>query len=162
MAPVGVEMNKINPVTMMIQSKAGNKAVGSLTEANPMMQAIKNKQTNALMRQSGAVTHDYVLPAVVKAGVPIEMAVAGASGTLLGGPVGGVAAMGATKIFNNQFLPKDNPGTRQKSKLLGEVAGVSGDVGNIAVKQSMKGGKLKKDAKSKKITKKESQKGKQR
>lgn len=77
------------------------------------------------MRQSGTATHDYILPAVVKAGVPIEMAVAGASGTLLAGPSGGIGAVGATKMLNNQFLPKDNPSKNQKSKLLGDVSGIA-------------------------------------
>lgn len=61
-------------------------------KANPMMYAINNKTFNALMSQSGAVTHAYILPAVVQDGVPIEMAVTEASGTMLGGPVCGLGA----------------------------------------------------------------------
>lgn len=108
-----------------------------------MMYAINNKKSNALMSKSGQVTHDYVLPAVVSAGVPIEMAVAGASGTMLGGPLGGIGAVGATKMLKNQFLPKYDPSKNQKIKLLNTVSGVAGEVGNTGVKQATKGGKLK-------------------
>jgi len=95
------------------------------------------------MSKSGQVTHDYVLPAVAQAGVPIEMAVAGASGTLLGGPLGGIGAVTSTKMLNNQFLPKYDPSKNQKSKVLGTVSGVAGDVGKTGVKSVAKGGKLK-------------------
>lgn len=107
------------------------------------MYAINNKQTNALMSKSGQVTHDYVLPAVVSAGLPIEIAVAGASGTILGGPAGGIGAVTATQILNNQFLPKYDPSKSQKCKLLGTVSGITGDIAGKGAKSVAKGGKLK-------------------
>lgn len=106
--------------------KVGSTLAKGAEYANPMMWALKNKDTSNLMGQSGELTHDYLLPAVVSAGKPIYDATAMAASTMLtGNPVLGKVA--ADTMWNEMVAkPGNDPRQYQKSKELGELSGTFG------------------------------------
>jgi hypothetical protein len=96
------------------------------TAINPMTYALGNKDTRNAMIQSGKITHDYLLPAVVSAGKPIFDATAMVGSTMLtGNPLLGKVA--ADTVWNEMVTKKGNdPRQNQKSKELGELSTVFG------------------------------------
>jgi hypothetical protein len=65
-----------------------NTMVEGLNKINPMMIALNNDKSRKLMAQSGELTNDYLLPAVVSAGKPLYDTSAMAASTMLtGNPV---------------------------------------------------------------------------
>jgi hypothetical protein len=96
------------------------------TAINPMTYALGNKDTRNAMIQSGKITHDYLLPAVVSAGKPIFDATAMVGSTMLtGNPLLGKVA--ADTVWNEMVAKKGNdPRQNQKSKELGELSTVFG------------------------------------
>eukprot|EP01033_Poteriospumella_lacustris_P013326 gene13326-9547_t len=98
---------------------------------NPISQMIKDKKTRNLMMQSGDLTNDYLLPATVSTFKPIGEAFA----TMFLGPAGN---LGYNQIMKYGLQPV-NPEKRQKSKMLGDVAELAGNVAADKVGGSVKG-----------------------
>jgi hypothetical protein len=99
-----------------------------LNKINPMMIALNNPKSRKVMAQSGELTNDYLLPAVVSAGKPVYDATAmGASTALTGNPI--VGKMLADSLWDNMVANKGiDPRDRQKSQELGEFSGAMGKV----------------------------------
>jgi len=116
-------------------SKGAFVASQGLNKINPMMIALNDKKTSKLMRQSGELTNDNLLPAVVAMGKPVYDATAmGASTMITGNPIAGKIL--ADSLWDNMVANKGiDPRDRQKSQLLGSV---SGAVGNVLGKASGK------------------------
>ena len=115
----------LKPVTSGI-SKATGKLSKATDKINPLTYAFKDKGFNKLGVQSGEVTQDYLLPAVVQAGKPVYDASAMTASTMLtGNPILGKVAGDA--LWNTMAQPYD-PRERQKSQILGEVASTAGKV----------------------------------
>ena len=116
---------ELKPVTSGI-SKATGKLSKATDKINPLTYAFKDKGFNKLGVQSGEVTQDYLLPAVVQAGKPVYDASAMTASTMLtGNPLLGKVAGDA--LWNTMAQPYD-PRERQKSQILGEVASTAGKV----------------------------------
>jgi len=106
-----------------------------LTEINPMMIALKDKNTSKLMSQAGKLTNDNLLPAVVAMGKPVYDATAMAASTAItGNPIAG--KMLADTLWDEMVAKKGiDPRDRQKNALLGAVSGQIGNVlGTVAGK----------------------------
>lgn len=115
----------LKPVTSGI-SKATGKLSKATDKINPLTYAFKDKGFNKLGVQSGEITQDYLLPAVVQAGKPVYDASAMTASTMLtGNPLLGKVAGDA--LWNTMAQPYD-PRERQKSQILGEVASTAGKV----------------------------------
>jgi hypothetical protein len=106
-----------------------------LNKINPMMIALNNPKSRKVMSQSGELTNDYLLPAVVSAGKPVYDGTAmGASTLLTGNPLLGKAL--ADSLWDNMVANKGiDPRDRQKSEELGNF---SGAIGNVLGKASGK------------------------
>jgi hypothetical protein len=104
-----------------------------LNKINPMMIALNDKKTSKLMRQSGEITNDYLLPAVVAMGKPVYDATAMTASTMItGNPIAGKIL--ADALWDNMVANKGiDPRDRQKSELLGIV---SSQIGNVLGKAS--------------------------
>jgi hypothetical protein len=98
-----------------------------------MMIALNDKKTSKLMRQSGEITNDYLLPAVVAMGKPVYDATAMTASTMItGNPIAGKIL--ADALWDNMVANKGiDPRDRQKSELLGIV---SSQIGNVLGKAS--------------------------
>jgi hypothetical protein len=142
---------KYDPVSEAIENEFGNKQnvrggklnIGkafnkAMMKANPVTAVLGTKTGRKIMGDSGKLTNNYIMPAVVEAGKPIEYGVAGATGTLLGGPAGGMAAITATKLLNQKFLNKNDPSLNQKSQVLGTIAQGVGNIASGQAKSSLK------------------------
>jgi hypothetical protein len=116
------------------------------TAVNPMTYALGNKKISKLMRQSGQLTNDYLLPAAVSAGLPLYYGAAGTAGMMLGGPLGALAATKAADTLWQEAVVKRgyDPRERQKSKILGAIAEKIGQAGASQYKAGMSSGKEKK------------------
>jgi hypothetical protein len=99
-----------------------------LSKINPMMIALNDKKTSKLMSQSGKLTNDTLLPAVVAMGKPVYDATAMAASTAItGNPIAG--KMLADTLWDNMVAKKGiDPRDRQTNALLGAV---SGTIGNL-------------------------------
>ena len=118
-------------------SKGFEKMAKGTEYINPMMWAIKDKGTSKLMRQSGQLTNDYLLPAVVEAGKPVMDAVAmSASTALTGNPLLGKAVMD-TAWKEMVEKPGYDPRKRQKSEALGEISKAVGQVASAKAKKNL-------------------------
>lgn len=111
--------------------------------ANPMMWALKDKDTSKAMAQSGEITHDYLLPAVVSAGKPIYDATAIVGSTMLtGNPVLGKAV--ADTLWNEMVAkPGYDPRQNQKSAELGELSSTFGQAVSKPYSAALGGYRLK-------------------
>jgi hypothetical protein len=109
-------------------SEGAFKASQGLNKINPMMIALNDKKASKLMAQSGELTNDYLLPAVVSMGKPVYDATAmGASTMLTGNPFLGKVV--ADSLWDNMVANKGyDPRDRQKSKALGTTSGAIGNV----------------------------------
>jgi hypothetical protein len=113
--PVSKAIDSVNRKTTTGLAKVG-------TAINPAGYALGNKNIRNAMIQSGNVTHDYLLPAVVSAGKPIFDATAMVGSTMLtGNPILGKAV--ADTVWNEMVTKKGNdPRQNQKSKELGVLS----------------------------------------
>jgi hypothetical protein len=119
--------------------KIGNafRKVGSTL--NPMEHLINNKKGKKVMKSTGQLTNDYLLPSTVQLGKPIYDATAMASSTLLtGNPIAGKVM--ADTLWKN-MVERKNADLRknQQSKSLGLASEVAG---KVISKQIGKGYKL--------------------
>lgn len=122
-------------------NKAFTKGIEKATTAvNPMSYAIKNKQTQQAMIDTGTVTTDYLLPGVVSAGLPLYYGAAGTAGMMLGGPIGAAAAVeGSKKLYEGMVTSKGyDPRESQKSSVLGAASENVGKYGASELKSSAK------------------------
>ena len=130
--------------------KAGKDLTGALgkagTAVNPMTYALGNKKISKLMRQSGQLTNNYLLPAAVSAGLPLYYGAAGTAGMMVGGPLGALAATKAADTLWQEAVVKKgyDPRERQKSKVLGAISEKVGQAGASQFKAGMSSGKEKK------------------
>jgi hypothetical protein len=117
--PVSKAIDNVNKKTTTGLAKVG-------TAINPAGYALGNRDVRNAMIQSGKVTHDYLLPAVVSAGKPIFDATAMVGSTMLtGNPILGKAV--ADTAWNEMVTKKGNdPRQNQKSKELGVLSGTFG------------------------------------
>lgn len=115
------------------RSKISGKLGKAASKLNPMSYALKNKKSSKLMRDSGRMTNNKALPAVVQVGKAAVIAGAGAAGTMAGGPAGGAVAAGAAKMATDRipYQPK------QKSKTWGQAAGIASQVASSKTRQTM-------------------------
>lgn len=99
--------------------KGFTNGMAEMGKLNPITQLIKNKNARNLMIDSGELTNDYLLPATVSTFKPIGEAFA-----TFGGPAGNIAY---NQLMRYGLQPV-NPEKRQKSKILGDVADIAGNV----------------------------------
>ena len=104
---------------------------------NPFYHLLKNDKTADFLVKSGEVTNDYLLPAAVSFLKPVGQAAA----TMVGGPLGGIVF---DKVTNYGLSFGNNPEANQKSKLLGNIASITGE---LASKRF--GGRVKKGSRKK-------------
>lgn len=102
---------------------------------NPFNQLLKNDKTSDLLVKSGELTNNYLLPATVSAFKPVGQAAA----TMFGGPLAGLAV---DKAVNYGLSFGNNPEDNQKSKLLGNIASITGELAGDKM-----GGKIKRKTK---------------
>ncbi|NBP02841.1 MAG: hypothetical protein EBU90_22540 [Proteobacteria bacterium] len=127
-------------------NKALDKATVGLAEGsqyiNPMAYALENKSTRDAMIESGNVTHDYLLPAVVSAGKPIYDATAITGSTMLtGNPVLGKVA--ADTLWNEMVgKTGSDPRQNQKSAELGELSETFGKAAAKPYQVALSGGSI--------------------
>lgn len=145
---MGSDVSKaFKPVGKALETGAQGLAKGT-EYVNPMMWALKDKDTSNLMAKSGEITHDYLLPAVVSAGKPIYDATAMTASTMLtGNPVLGKAV--ADTLWNEMVAKKGyDPRENQKSKELGELSETFGKAVSKPYSASLGGMGRKKTKKS--------------
>lgn len=116
--------------------KFGKSLTKGVEYANPMMWALKNKRSRKGMIETGKITTNYLLPAVVEAGKPVYYGVAGTAGMMIGGPVGALAATkAAEELWKRQGQPYQ---PKQKSELLGKISTQIGKTAGSKAVSSMK------------------------
>jgi hypothetical protein len=108
--------------------KIGN-AFGKVGKTlNPMEHLINNKKTRNVMKSTGEITNDYLLPATVQLGKPVYDATAMTASTLLTGtPIPG--KMVADTLFSEMVVKKNSDLRKnQKSKELGQISNITGNI----------------------------------
>jgi hypothetical protein len=127
-----------NPVKKAF-SDVGHKLSKAGEAINPMTYALKSKGITKAMKQSGDLTQNELLPAVVSAGKPVFDATAMAASTALtGNPVLGKVA--ANTLWKQMVEKKGfDPRKRQRSQELGELSSTFGQAAAKPMKASLGG-----------------------
>lgn len=118
----------------------------AMDKVNPVGYAIRDPRLQSAMIKSGEISTDYLLPAIVQAGMPMYYGAAGTAGMMLGGPLGAAAAVQGARMLHDEMVGKPgySPAQQQRSKSLGQFSTAVGKIGASNIKSDLKPEKEKK------------------
>ncbi len=119
----------------------------AMDKVNPVGYAIRDPRLQSAMIKSGEISTDYLLPAIVQAGMPMYYGAAGTAGMMLGGPLGAAAAVQGARMLHDEMVGKPgySPAQQQRSKSLGQFSTAVGKIGASNIKSDLKPEKEKKE-----------------
>lgn len=124
--------------------KGLNKTMFKLQDDSRKLNPFYYKSVRDKGMETGDVTNNQLLPAVVEAGMPLLYASAGTAGMMLGGPVGSAAAVKGTQMLYDEMVAKKgyDPRDRQQSEVLGAISKEAGKQGASQLKSKAKSASL--------------------